>query len=44
MPAVGRKLPRIENNMKIEASISIWRIDEEVKIHGTKIQKQWWLN
>jgi len=29
-----RKLPQIENNMKIEASISLRRRDEEVKIHG----------
>ncbi len=33
--AVGaRKLPQIENNMKIEASISLRRRDEEVKVHG----------
>jgi hypothetical protein len=30
----GRKLPQIENNMKIEASISLRRRDEEVKVHG----------
>ena len=29
-----RKLPQIENNMKIEASISLRRRDEEVKVHG----------
>ena len=28
-----RKLPQIENNMKIEASISLRRRDEEVKIY-----------
>ncbi len=28
-----RKLPQIENNMKIEASISLRRRDEEVKVH-----------
>jgi len=28
----GRKLPQIENNMKIEASISLRRRDEEVKV------------
>jgi transcriptional regulator with XRE-family HTH domain len=32
--APGRKLPQIENNMKIEASISLRRRDEEVKVHG----------
>jgi hypothetical protein len=26
--------PKIENNMKIEASISLRRRDEEVKVHG----------
>ena len=31
---VMRKLPQIENNMKIEASISLRRRDEEVKVHG----------
>jgi transposase-like protein len=30
----SRKLPQIENNMKIEASISLRRRDEEVKVHG----------
>jgi hypothetical protein len=30
----NRKLPQIENNMKIEASISLRRTDEEVKVHG----------
>jgi len=29
----ARKLPQIENNMKIEASISLRRRDEEVKVH-----------
>jgi hypothetical protein len=29
-----RKLPQNENNMKIEASISLRRRDEEVKVHG----------
>ena len=29
-----RKLPQIENNMKIEASISLRRRDEEVKVYG----------
>ena len=29
-----RKLPQIENNIKIEASISLRRRDEEVKVHG----------
>jgi hypothetical protein len=29
-----RKLPQIENNMKIEASISLRTRDEEVKVHG----------
>jgi transposase len=29
-----RKLPQTENNMKIEASISLRRRDEEVKVHG----------
>jgi hypothetical protein len=29
-----RKLPQIENNMKIEASIPLRRTDEEVKVHG----------
>jgi hypothetical protein len=29
-----RKLPQIENNMKIEASISLRRRDKEVKVHG----------
>jgi hypothetical protein len=33
-PRTGRKLPQIENNMKIEASISLRRTDEEVKVHG----------
>jgi len=28
-----RKLPQIENNMKIEASISLRRRDKEVKVH-----------
>jgi FlaA1/EpsC-like NDP-sugar epimerase len=28
------KLPQNENNMKIEASISLRRRDEEVKVHG----------
>jgi len=31
---LARKLPQIENNMKIEASISLRRRDEEVKVHG----------
>ena len=31
---ITRKLPQIENNMKIEASISLRRRDEEVKVHG----------
>ena len=30
----SRKLPQIENNMKIEASISLRRRDEEVKVYG----------
>ncbi len=34
LPACMRKLPQIENNMKIEASISLRRRDEEVKVHG----------
>ena len=29
-----RKRPQFENNMKIEASISLRRRDEEVKVHG----------
>ena len=29
-----RKLPQIENNMKIDASISLRRRDEEVKVYG----------
>jgi hypothetical protein len=33
-PRPFRKLPQIENNMKIEASISLRRRDEEVKVHG----------
>ena len=32
--AYFRKLPQIENNMKIEASISLRRRDEEVKVYG----------
>jgi hypothetical protein len=31
-PRLRRKLPQIENNMKIEASISLRRRDEEVKV------------
>ena len=34
VPTLIRKLPQIENNMKIEASISLRRRDEEVKVHG----------
>jgi len=34
MQLLCRKLPQIENNMKIEASISLRRRDEEVKVHG----------
>ena len=34
LTVADRKLPQIENNMKIEASISLRRRDEEVKVHG----------
>ena len=32
--SLDRKLPQNENNIKIEASISLRRRDEEVKVHG----------
>ncbi len=36
MPSLtsSRELPQNENNMKIEAYISLRRRDEEVKVHG----------
>jgi hypothetical protein len=34
LASLGRKFLQIENNIKIEASISLRRRDEEVKVHG----------